>query len=50
MPAQVRRVLENTGLRVQIGGGIRTLADMEFYRSLGAHRIIRALSPSATSR
>ena len=24
----------------QIGGGIRTLADMEFYRSLGAHRII----------
>ena len=37
---QVRRVLENTGLRVQIGGGIRTLADMEFYRSLGAHRII----------
>ena len=37
---QVRRVLENIGLRVQIGGGIRTLADMEFYRSLGAHRII----------
>lgn len=37
---QVRRVLEQTGLRVQVGGGIRTLADMEFYRGLGVHRMI----------
>lgn len=37
---QVSRVLAQTPLRVEIGGGIRTLADIEFYRNLGAQRII----------
>lgn len=36
----VKAVLEKTALSVEIGGGIRTLNDMEYYIGLGAARVI----------
>ncbi len=36
----IRRILKTSSIPVQIGGGIRTLADMEEYLSAGASRVI----------
>lgn len=33
-------VAEKTGLRVELGGGIRTMADVEYYLSRGISRVI----------
>lgn len=33
-------VAEKTGLRVELGGGIRTMADVEYYLSRGILRVI----------
>ncbi len=37
---KVLEVLDKTGLKVQLGGGIRTLEDMEYYLNAGVSRII----------
>ena len=34
-------VAETTGIRVELGGGIRTMADVEYYLSRGISRVIK---------
>ena len=36
----IKRVLENTNCKVQLGGGIRTLEDIEKWIYLGINRVI----------
>ena len=36
----IKKVLENTGCKVQLGGGIRTIKDIEKWISLGVNRVI----------
>ena len=36
----VRRIVENTGLSVEIGGGIRSMAVVERYLAIGAKRVV----------
>ena len=35
-------VAENTALKVEVGGGIRTMQDIDFYMSSGISRVILA--------
>ncbi|MCJ7721403.1 HisA/HisF-related TIM barrel protein, partial [Candidatus Bathyarchaeota archaeon] len=36
----IKRILENTSVKVQIGGGIRTLQKADAFLKLGAYRVI----------
>lgn len=38
--APVLSVVQNTGLKVELGGGIRTMEDIDFYLSAGISRVI----------
>ncbi len=36
----IKKVIENTSCKVQLGGGIRTIKDIEKWISLGINRVI----------
>lgn len=37
---QIKEIVENTSLKLQVGGGIRTEKDIELYLSLGVERVV----------
>ena len=46
----VRRIVENTGLFVELGGGIRSMGTVEAYLSIGVRRVILGTAAIADDR